>query len=298
MRTWQPHTTRFSALVFSPDGRLLATTAGQSKVVWLWDAASGTLVRKLSGNEYPARSVAFSPDGRHLAGMQAGDHVRVWEVATGKLVATLALEGGGPKTLAFSPDGAALFAPDLSRLYRWDDPTEPTPGAPRARDAALDVWAPERVGFSPSGRLVSACHGVVILTAAGPGLPSRQLANPVGWAFVNDFAFTRDESRLAVAYQSTTAAVFDLTDPSAKPVLLRGHNNKQVRAIGFAPDGRTVVTVGNDGTSRFWDAVGGGQLRVFDWGVGVLAVAAFAPDGLTCAAGSDKGQVVVWDIDQ
>src|SRR5438309_11612401 len=104
MRTWQPHTQRFSALVFSPDGKLLATTAGQSKLVWLWDATTGALVRKLSGFEFPARAVAFSPDGRHVAAMQAGPNVHVWEVETGKLAAVLALESGGVKSLAYSPD--------------------------------------------------------------------------------------------------------------------------------------------------------------------------------------------------
>src|SRR5215208_4568560 len=99
MRTWQPHTTRLSALVFSPDGKLLATTAGQSKLVWLWDAATGALVRKLSGHEFPARAVAFSPDGKHIAAMQAGPDVRIWEVETGKVAAVLAVESGGVKSL-------------------------------------------------------------------------------------------------------------------------------------------------------------------------------------------------------
>src|SRR5213078_2325221 len=104
MRTWQPHTQRLSSLVFSPDGKLLATTAGQSKLVWLWDATTGALVRKLSGMGFPARAVAFSPDGKHIAAMQAGPNVQIWEVETGELVGFLAMDYGGMKSLAFSPD--------------------------------------------------------------------------------------------------------------------------------------------------------------------------------------------------
>jgi hypothetical protein len=47
-----------------------------------------------------------------------------------------------------------------------------------------------------------------------------------------------------------------------------------------------------------WAAGDGRELRVFDWQIGHATAAAFAPDGLTCAAGGDKGQVVVWDTDE
>jgi WD40 repeat protein len=130
MRTWQPHTQRFSALVFSPDGRLLATTAGQSKLVWLWDATSGALVRKLSGQEFPARAVAFAPDGKHVAAMQAGPHIHIWEVDTGRVSAVLAVDNGGLKSLAFSPDGRSLAA-TADEVFVWTDPLRPSRASPR-----------------------------------------------------------------------------------------------------------------------------------------------------------------------
>jgi WD40 repeat protein len=283
-------------MVFSPDGKLLATTAGQSKLVWLWDATSGAIVRKLHGMEFPARAVAFSPDGKHVAAMQAGPNTHIWEVESGTCVSVLAVDYGGAKSLAFSPDGKSLVSVGRGGSW-WDDPAKPSIVSPRPRDRTDDGRSPDRVSFSPSGRYVTSTLGVVTIARAGPGKPALALDNPVGYASVNDLAFTRDETRLAVAYQSTIAAVFDLSLPPGKTVLLEGHKNKQIRAIGFTSDGRTVVTVGNDGTSRFWDAATGAELRVFDWGLGVLATAAFAPDGLTCAAGSAKGKVVVWDLD-
>lgn len=72
----------------------------------------------------------------------------------------------------------------------------------------------------------------------------------------------------------------------------------RVNSMVFSPDGKLLATTaGQSKVVWFWDATTGSALRVFDWGVGVLAEACFAPDGLTCAVGSAKGKVVVWDLD-
>src|SRR5439155_392459 len=173
------------------DGRSLATTAGQSKLVWLWDATTGKLIRKLSGLEFPARAVAFTPDGKHLAAMQAGPHIHIWEIETGKLVAVLAVDYGGAKSLAFSPDGRSL-ASTGDEVFVWTDPLRPASVSPRPRDVPISTRRPPgRVGFTPTGRLVYAREGVFTLTATARQ-SERTISNPIGWASVNDFAFTRD----------------------------------------------------------------------------------------------------------
>jgi len=57
-------------LAFSPDGRMLAAT-GQDKAVRLYDPATGTPIRTLTG--VYADQLAFSPDGTHVA-VVAPDH--------------------------------------------------------------------------------------------------------------------------------------------------------------------------------------------------------------------------------
>src|SRR5262249_60003524 len=53
-------------VAFSADSKRLAA-AGQDKRVRVWDAATGKKLLTLKGHKYSVESVAFSPDGRHLA---------------------------------------------------------------------------------------------------------------------------------------------------------------------------------------------------------------------------------------
>ncbi len=38
-------------------------------------------------------------------------------------------------------------------------------------------------------------------------------------------------------------------------------------------------------------------MRLFDWKIGKVRSLAFAPDGMTCAAGGSTGRVVLWDVE-
>jgi WD40 repeat protein len=65
-------------LVFSPDGRRLASSDG--KVAHLWDVAAGTKLRTLTGHRGDIQALAFSRDGRRLATASADSTVLIWEV--------------------------------------------------------------------------------------------------------------------------------------------------------------------------------------------------------------------------
>ncbi len=68
-------------------------------------------------------------------------------------------------------------------------------------------------------------------------------------------------------------------------------------SAAFSPDGGTLALTSVDGTVSFRDAATFAERARFAWDVGPLHGVAFAPDGLTCAAGGDHGRVVMWDVE-
>jgi dipeptidyl aminopeptidase/acylaminoacyl peptidase len=122
-------------MALSDDGSLLATVTGQylaggekyepaaenEPSVKIYDTASGDLVQTFS-HVPPVLSVAFTPDGQHVAAGNMMGEVRIWSAASEKPVAQFTTPDftcwgiikspyyiGGIYGLAFSPDGKSIL---------------------------------------------------------------------------------------------------------------------------------------------------------------------------------------------
>src|SRR5262249_45307050 len=96
VRIWEVATgkerRRFSAnsdggVVFSPDGRTVASATTHNRVVKLWDLGAGKVRRELVGHGGSLFALVFAPDGRSLASASQDGTVLVWNTAELKAAA-------------------------------------------------------------------------------------------------------------------------------------------------------------------------------------------------------------------
>jgi WD40 repeat protein len=104
------HFSHIDAVVYSRDGKRLATAGREDAVIKIWDASTGVELQALSAKSDPPHALALRPDGQALVAAYASGLVRVWDLAKGAEVATLGELGGKTYGLAWSSDGRFIVA--------------------------------------------------------------------------------------------------------------------------------------------------------------------------------------------
>ena len=300
------------ALEAREDGRILALLelhvprAGQPDLRgWEWDYLRARCRIRLRFN-FSALSLAWSPDGRWLAGVsgiyhgnerdRAGRPVQVWDMATGSEAFTLLMKDPSGMhnvhwILAWSPEGRRLAAlgPD-GTVQIWDVNTRTellTLMRTFTRETLIEKFT--TLAWSGDGeRLASATQGgQVKVWEAATGkeiltLPGDLNARDWDWA-----VWSPDGRQLASSGRAGTK-FWDATTGREIRTL------KGYRIQSWSPDGRRLYAFGGDGSAKLVDAAT--LQEIPSPAVGDTAhPPTWSPDGRQLAAATGNTTIKVWD---
>jgi WD40 repeat protein len=244
-------------LSFSPDGKLLAASTVAGGPIAIWDLEKATLRHLLSTGKYLSQfgSARFSPDGKHLLAPvrrrpdsmeQLRDGIQVWSVETGEPERLIPGVGDSPEAICFSRDGSWLGAASGNRLHVWN-------------------WATgvemRPVDGGHAGSITEIAVGRSVVVTAGQDQTVRfwdlatgqQLHKADHRAWVLAVALSADESLAASSSLDNSVRVWDVRD-GKEIYRLPGHGELSGRqALRFTPDGRFLVSFGDDYYLRKWD---------------------------------------------
>jgi eukaryotic-like serine/threonine-protein kinase len=283
------HGTAIYFVVFSPDGRMLATV-GADRALRLWDVAKGGLLSAPIRHEKAIRAIAFSPDGRIVATASDDGAMRQWDAMTGAAVGNACLHGAAVTAVRFSPDGSRIatasrtVAPSL-----WETATGLGIGVSAENDGQVLA-----VAYHPDGTRLAlgGDDGVVRFRETANGSFLGEMLRHV--AAISALAFSPDGRQLVTGCLDGRGRFWDSDRwTTLAEIPLRA----EAGCVVYSPGGRSIATTSQDGTARLWDTKTFRPIGEALAHQGSVDCLAFNSLGTMMATGSQDGTVRLWDAD-
>ena len=301
------HQASIRSITFTPDGNHLIS-AGDDKVVRVWDWRAGKTVRTIRGQVGPGSegrilAMALSPDGRWLAvggfmlvPQESGTVIRLYDFASGTLKALLRGHRNVVFQLAFSPDSKLLISGsglgDFTAII-WDVAT-----ATKRQQLVGHQAQVYDVSFTPDGaRAVTASFDKTLrLWDVADGTLIKEM--PGHSDKVSSMAVSPKDGTIASGDVSGEIRFWDSATGKSRGIFAK--LGGWVGSLRFSPNGDLLLAtcgyIGCDDKQRIFDVASGNELMVYARHDNIVIASAFPPDGRVVATGGGaNNEIHIWD---
>ena len=266
---------------FSPDRTQIAVAS--SVGIWLYDAATGTETALEPATPFGVSEIAFSPDGKTIAG--GSDEGTIWlqHLDTGRIRHFPPIHTQHVLSVVFSPDGRTLATGSRDRTIGiWDTETGKLRRHLTGHTDAVNI-----VAFSPDGNTLGSGSSDRTVRLWNPEtgkhwytfLEHKNIKTEI---FITELAFSPDGKMIASGGSEwPTLFVWEIKTGKVKQE--HHSHNWSVDALAFSPDS-TKLAIGGDTDAVEWlDLVtGANKFPIFPTDhPGWVSALAFSPDGKT-----------------
>lgn len=328
LKTLSGHSGGVNAVDISPDGRLIATGSVDRTVkVWSYETGAELFTTSKMGS-IAVLDVAFSPDGKYVAG--CGSETFVWDSTTGKQLMELKGHTHFAASIAYSQDGRLIATASLDGTAKiWDGASGKelasfdhsskyghggylssvafSPDGKRlasaSRNGTIKIWDVETsnevlcinhsstsLTFSPDGAQLASGGSSCKIWNSNDGSLLLTINSAIG--NVNDVSFSADGKLLAGGCEKKLVKIWDANTGEEK-ASIKGHGDS-VNSVTFSRNGRQLLSASFDGTAKIWDSKIRNEPTVLNY----FGPIAFSQNGRYVAIrGTQENQITVWDIE-
>jgi hypothetical protein len=286
---------RINHLAFRPDGRAVVATSKNFARYWP-DVCDGARAEQLQSLDW-ANHIAFTEEGKTVF---FGAYRALWRVdlATRKGVA-LRTPASWPE-FDVSPDGRFVLVEEPGECVLALYPAENL-------DSGAAIWKQKvrnhtRPYFIENSTRFIRLEGkrdgrddITIVTYDSANGHQLAQSPPLADWLVN--AVAAPDGRWFVGHIDSWLYYCPITADVGTARRIKNDNRSHFTDVAFHPSSKYIAATSNDTTVKFFDTTNWELAHVFSWKSGRMRSIVFSPDGTLAAAGSDKGQVVVWDVD-